>query len=204
MSQVILIRPGCTDFDEQQRIQGGLDLPLSPKGREQMTRLLGELASQEFDIVYASPTEPSLGTARQLASARGVPVKCLDGLENVNQGLWQGLQLEELKRKHPKVYKQWQDSPACICPPGGESLSEAFERVRKALERPLRKKSRMAIVAADPLAGLIAAVVNGTAPALVSPICTGVCGTWVTLGAVKESDSSTEIPALVLAAARAT
>ena len=29
MSQIVLIRPGSTEFDEQQRIQGTLDLPLS-------------------------------------------------------------------------------------------------------------------------------------------------------------------------------
>lgn len=204
MSHVVLIRPGCTDFDEQQRIQGALDLPLSVRGRDQTSRLLRELAAVEFDLVYSSPTEPALGTAQELAAAHGVPLKCLDDLENVNQGLWQGLQLEELKRKHPKVYKQWHESPACICPPGGESLTEALARVRKALEKPLKKKCRLAIVAADPLAGLIASVVTGATLSAVLPVCTGSCGTWVSLAEARDVGSSVEIPAMEVAAARAT
>jgi phosphoserine phosphatase len=36
MRDVILIRPGWTDFDEQDRIQGSLELPLSARGQEQV------------------------------------------------------------------------------------------------------------------------------------------------------------------------
>lgn len=199
MSRLILVRPGCTEFDEQQRIQGALDLPLSPRGREQVAQLLRAMAGVDLDLVYASPTEPALTTAEQIAASRGIPMKPLPELVNVNQGLWQGLQHEELKRKHPKVFKQWQESPACICPPGGEALSEALERVRQVLERPLKKKGRIAIVAADPLAGLIAAIVNGTPLTGVSPMCTGSCGTWEYLRDPQESGSSAELAAVDLA-----
>ncbi|MCY2964424.1 MAG: histidine phosphatase family protein, partial [Planctomycetota bacterium] len=72
MSRLILVRPGCTDFDEQQRIQGALDLPLSRKGREQVAHLMRDMASVELDLVYASPTEPALSTAEQIAAARGI------------------------------------------------------------------------------------------------------------------------------------
>ena len=34
------------------------------------------------------------------------------------------LQLEEIRRKFPKVYKQWHESPEKICPPEGETLTE--------------------------------------------------------------------------------
>jgi probable phosphoglycerate mutase len=40
MSTAILIRPGETDFDQQSRIQGGLDLPLSETGRQQVRELI--------------------------------------------------------------------------------------------------------------------------------------------------------------------
>lgn len=216
MHKVILVRPGCTEFDEQQRIQGSLDLPLSDRGTQQVDQLLADLAETEIDIVYASPTEPALSTAERLAESRGIPCKSVDALANVNQGLWQGLQIEELKRKIPKVFKQWQESPTCVCPPDGESLADALERVKLALEKPLRKKGRIAIVAADPIACLIAAVVNGTSLVGVSPICTGGCGTWVVLSDHADgqntaqnshsdlSQSSAEFPAVTSAVLRPT
>ena len=33
MTQVVLIRPGATLYDEQNRVQGALDIPLSERGR---------------------------------------------------------------------------------------------------------------------------------------------------------------------------
>ena len=161
MSQIILIRPGCTEFDEQHRIQGNLDLPLSTGGRQQVERLLADLENVEIDYLFSSPCEPARSTAEALGMARGISVREVEGLHNVNHGLWQGLKVEDVRRKHPKVFKQWQESPEAICPPGGELLTEAVARVRKALEKPLKKKGNLAIVAADPLASIICALIKG-------------------------------------------
>lgn len=178
MPRILLIRPGCTDFDEQHRIQGNLDLPLSDRGRQQVTKLLSELAEITIDVLYSSPCEPARSTAAAIGEARGLGVKELESLLNVNHGLWQGLTIDEVRRKHPRVFKQWQESPEAICPPGGETLTEAVERVRKALEKPVKKKGTVAIVAADPLAAIIGAVLRGAPLDAIPPACEGVCGCW--------------------------
>jgi broad specificity phosphatase PhoE len=162
MSTVILIRPGSTDFDEQHRIQGTLDLPLNAKGEEQVRQTIEDLSSLPLGMVYTSPCEPARSTAARLGTQRGVPVKDVAGLENWNHGLWQGLPLDELRRKQPKVFRQWLEAPASICPPGGESLSDVWERVRKALVKPLKSKVNVAIVASEPLATIIGCLVRGT------------------------------------------
>jgi broad specificity phosphatase PhoE len=195
MSRLILIRPGCTDFDEQQRIQGTLDLPLSDRGEEQLRQLLSELAETEIDRVYTSPTEPALTTAEQLAELHQVECRVIPQLANVDQ-----LQWEELRRKQPRVYKQLQEDPGCVCPPEGESLTDALARVREGLERPLKKKGRLVIVAPDPVACLIEAIVNKTPVADISPACSGRCGTWVPLNAVDEVTSAVELPTISAAA----
>jgi broad specificity phosphatase PhoE len=181
MPQIVLIRPGSTTFDEQQRIQGTLDLPLSPQGEAQVARLIGDLSPIEFDMIYTAPCEPARTTAAQLAAARGTPVKEVEGLSNVNLGLWQGLQLEELRRKHPKVFKQWQESPEAICPPDGETFTEAIERIRKALEKPLKKKGNLAFIAPDPLASMISSIIRGVPLGNISRACAGGCGSWEVL-----------------------
>ncbi|MFN0054969.1 MAG: histidine phosphatase family protein [Planctomycetales bacterium] len=178
MPHIVLIRPGATLFDEQQRIQGTLDLPLSPQGEQQVAALLAELSAVEIDMVYASPCEPARTTALRIAAAHHVPLKEVPDLYNVNLGLWQGLLVEELRRKHPKVFKQWQETPEAICPPEGETIAEAIERIRKALERPLRKKGNLAFVAAEPAASIINAVVRGLPLDNVSRTATRGCGSW--------------------------
>lgn len=197
MSNILLIRPGCTEFDEQQRIQGTLDLPLSARGQEQLARLLKDLEQTPIDVLFTSPCEPARSTAAAIGAARGLPVKEIEALYNVNHGLWQGLKMDEVRRKHPKVFKQWQESPEAICPPGGEALAEAAQRVRKALEKPLKKKGNLAIVAGEPLASVICAVVRGNALDAMPPICTGSRGCWEVL---KENDARSASGEFVVAA----
>ncbi len=202
MSQILLIRPGCTEFDEQQRIQGTLDLPLSARGEEQFAQILRELAPISLDVIFTSPCEPARKTATALGAARGLAVKEIETLHNVNHGLWQGMKIDEIRRKHPKVFKQWQESPEAICPPNGETLAEAVDRVRKALEKPLRKKGNLAIVAADPLASIVCAVVCGTPLDSIPAACSGVCGSWEILKPGKSTLVSGIFATAELAAAR--
>ena len=204
MPHIYLIRPGCTDFDEQHRIQGKLDLPLSARGQEQLARLLLDLdlAQVQIDVLYSSSCEPARSTAAALGAARGLAVKEIETLHNVDHGLWQGLKVDDVRRKHPKVFKQWQESPEAICPPGGETLAEAVNRVRKALEKPLKKKGHLAIVAADPLAAIICAVVRGTTLEAIPAACEGVCGSWEILTENSAKTSAGEYAVSELAALR--
>ena len=39
MAQVLLIRPGATLYDEQNRVQGILNIPLNERGRVEAARL---------------------------------------------------------------------------------------------------------------------------------------------------------------------
>lgn len=171
MPDVVLIRPGCTDFDEQNRIQGVLDLPLSPRGQEQVRELIEQLHDVSVDVIFTAPSEPARSTATAIGSALGVSVKELDGLRNLDQGLWQGLLLEDVRRKYPKVFKQLQESPETICPPQGETVPEALERIEKSLKKPLKRKHQFAIVASEPVATLVRCVLRGCKPATPMPIC---------------------------------
>lgn len=170
MATLILVRPGNTDFDDQQRIQGILDLPLNARGEQQVQQTLADLRQFPLYRIYTSTSEPARSTAQRLGTELGVAVKELDDLQNINHGLWQGLQVEDLRRKQPKVYKQWQDSPETICPPEGEPFAEAVERVRKALERPRKKKGNVVIVAPEPLATVIRCVVRGSKLEALPPV----------------------------------
>jgi len=164
MSTVVVIRPGCTDYDDQHRIQGSLDLPLNERGRAEVDSLVQQLAQTRLDVIYAPPSEPALSTASAIGDSLGVPVKENDGLRNLDQGLWEGLTVEEVRRKFPKVYKQWKESPESICPPEGETVDEAMRRIRKMLQKPLKRKAAIAVVASEPLASLVTWVVTGNCP----------------------------------------
>src|SRR5262245_48845626 len=162
MLTVILIRPGSTDFDEQGRIQGTLDVPLNQQGGAEVSRLAEELRHSGLAAIYHSDCSSAEQTAELLASALEIKAKRLDNLQNLNHGLWQGMRVEEVKRKHPKVYRQWQEQPDSVCPPEGETLEAARSRVHGVLRKLLRKQREgtIGLVVPEPLARLVRSHLN--------------------------------------------
>lgn len=157
MLSVILIRPGSTDFDEQGRIQGTLDVPLNEQGDVEVARLANELRERQLEAIYFSPSEPAHQTAEALAEALGIKAKKLDNMHNLDHGLWQGMRLDDMKRKHPKVYRQWQDQPENVRPPEGETLDAAKARVQAALRKVVKKHREgiIGLVVPEPLARVV-------------------------------------------------
>jgi probable phosphoglycerate mutase len=157
MIRVILIRPGMTDFDEQGRIKGTLDVPLNEYGTDQIVRTANELADQSIEVVYTAPCQAAEETANVLSTSLGVKSRPMRRLHNLNHGLWQGKLIDEVRATQRKVYRQWQEQPETVCPPEGEMLGAARRRVRMALEKILRrhKQGVVALVVPEPLASLV-------------------------------------------------
>ncbi|QDT09181.1 histidine phosphatase family protein [Planctomycetes bacterium K23_9] len=163
LAHVLIIRPGSTEFDDQQRIKGSLDMPLSVHGEQQVDRMARELADVHIDVVYCAPDESARQSAQRLAKGRETRVKVVDAFRNVDHGLWHGKLIDEVRRNHPRIYRQGIDSPEDVCPPEGEPIHEARERVTKSLKKCLRRhRDRViAIVAADPMAAVLDSLISG-------------------------------------------
>jgi broad specificity phosphatase PhoE len=157
MVQIVLIRPGSTDYDTQGRIQGNLDIPLNPRGREQAAAAIEFLKGRSLTALYSSAGRSAVEMAELIGSALKLKPKTIERLENLDHGLWQGMLIEDVKRKQPKVYKQWQEHPENVCPPEGEMLGQVAERVDAVLDKLLRKHrfGTVGLVAAEPLASVI-------------------------------------------------
>jgi len=157
MLQLVLIRPGSTDYDQQERIQGTLDIPLNEKGRAEVAQVTEQLRDKGIEIIYTPASQPAEQTAKAIAKALDIKLRKLDRLQNLNQGLWQGMPIQDVRHKQPKVYRQWQEQPETVCPPQGEMLGHADERVRTTLIRLLRrhKEGVVGLVIPEPLLSLV-------------------------------------------------
>lgn len=178
MLTILLIRAGRTEFDCQGRIQGTLDVPLSDEGRRQATAAATELLDKSASIaaLYAGPCLSAQQTAAILGERLKLKPKTLAKLHNLNQGLWQGMLFDEVKTKQPKVYRQWQERPETVCPPEGETLSAAAQRLKTALAKLLKKHKSGAIglVLAQPLAGVLRSLLRAEqAPCVCQSECSG-------------------------------
>lgn len=139
MLQIALIRSGSSDYDRQGRIQGSLDIPLCEAGRQEVAEMMDELKAMGIDALYGADCQPTLQTATNVALHLGVKLKPLSRLSDVNQGLWQGCLVDEVRRKHPRVFKQWEEGAENVCPPQGETLGQARQRIRQTLQQIFRK-----------------------------------------------------------------
>jgi len=155
MPKVFVIQTGQTTWEAQDRIESAAGAPLTDGGRRTVQSAAAELASQVQDIhvIYAGDSEPERQTAAMVAKALGLKVRKASGLHELDYGLWQGLTMAELKRRRPKMYRQWLDAPAGIRPPGGETLKEAQQRLGKTLKDVLKRhKDETALLVLRPVA----------------------------------------------------
>jgi phosphoserine phosphatase len=163
MFRILVVRPGETEYDQQRRIQGTLDIPLCEDGRRQVNAMVSDLRTQPIEAIYTSPSQSATQTAEVLGEALDLKVKELDKLQNLNHGLWQGMLIKDVKTKQPKVFKQWQEQPETICPPQGETVGAAEERVQAVVIK-LAKKHKseglIAVVVPEPLASLMCHVLR--------------------------------------------
>ena len=157
MLRIVLIRPGATDYDCEQRIQGALDMPLNRQGLMEVARAVDQLRDKHIEIIYVAPCESAVESAEILAKDLNTRSKKLDRMQNLNLGLWQGMQVSEVRHKQPKVYRQWQEQPENVCPPDGEMIEQAEQRIRTAMYKLLRrhKDGVIGLVIPEPLASLV-------------------------------------------------
>jgi probable phosphoglycerate mutase len=163
MAQFLLIRSGITEYDQQGRVQGTLNIPLCEDGRQEVEKLIDELRVQRIMAIYSSPSQSAEQTAEVLGQALDLKVKRIDKFENLDFGLWQGMLVADVKAKQPKVYRQWQEQPENVCPPQGETLNSAKQRVSAALAKLVKKHKTdelFAVVAPEPLASIVRNVIR--------------------------------------------
>ena len=153
MSTLVLIPWPETTWSAAGRVAGRTPVPLSDAGRSQ-ARLWGEgLAVPGLSTVYSSDEQAATETARIVADPSRARHKSMADFAEVDAGLWDGLTIEELKRRYPKVFKRWYEDPSAVCPPEGERLADAYERLHESVSKVVRKQGdRSVAVVLGPLA----------------------------------------------------
>ena len=132
-TQLLLIRHGETAWNAEHRIQGQLDIPLSPLGVLQSARLAECLANEPIDAVYSSGQSRAWLTAAPLAARLGLEVIAEPRLRERSFGIFEGLTLDEVAERYPPEFKKWRERDPAWRPEGGESGQQLIDRVLSAV-----------------------------------------------------------------------
>lgn len=162
---LLVIRAGASDYDRLARIRGTLDLPLSTDGREEAEAAARVLAVDPPALLFNAVDSCSVETAAIITRATGLRSRSIADFSNLDLGLWQGMLVDDIRRKQPRLARQWEDHPWTVLPPDGESLEEACDRIEAGLERILKRHptGRVAVVVPHPLDRLVRWIVAGDA-----------------------------------------
>ncbi|MHC1698609.1 MAG: histidine phosphatase family protein [Geobacteraceae bacterium] len=126
---VYLLRHGDSRQDSVKRYIGQVDTPLNDTGREQALWWRKELSAIPLLAAYSSDLIRSSETVRIITEGRTIVPTSLPGLREISVGLWEGLPIEEVRKKHPGEYGKRGADPAGHRPPEGESFAELQERI---------------------------------------------------------------------------
>ena len=143
MLRLLLVRHGESVWNEEERIQGQQDIPLSENGRRQAMALGERLRDVKIDACFSSPLKRATETAELILKASGnsLPIVTLPELMERNFGEWEGKCVAELKVERAKEFARWVTAHYLPAPPRGESIEELLKRVKKGLERILAEVS---------------------------------------------------------------
>lgn len=125
---LVLLRHAATDWNEQKRIQGRTDRPLSEAGQRQASRwrLPASLGLPANTPCFCSP----LARCRDTARAMGLQPDIESNLIENSWGTWEGLRLADLRTTDPQGVAERERAGLDFHPPGGESARQAQARLR--------------------------------------------------------------------------
>ena len=130
MVQVVIVRHGQTDHNQQGIMQGLLDVPLNELGTRQAQAVAHWLGCRyRFDHIYTSNLQRADRTAQFIAEQQSCPVVAERALREINVGVWQGLTYPEAQQADPKLWQRLLDDPMNTPRPNGESYADVYQRV---------------------------------------------------------------------------
>ena len=129
-SKWYLVRHGETDWNNEFRAQGHMDIPLNLKGLAQAKLAAERLAPIRFDAAYCSDLSRVVATAEQIMQGRDIPLNKMKGLREKSFGDLEGMTFEEIRQRDSELYEKIFQENIHFAPDGGESDLQVHNRVK--------------------------------------------------------------------------
>jgi len=130
--EIYLVRHGETEWNRDGRIQGWLDSPLTPRGREQARRIGRKLARLGLGPlpVSVSPLGRTRATLEILSEEVSLgPVTVESRLRELSLGSWEVLTFEDIDAHFPELLVGTTRHTWYFRAPDGEAFESASDRV---------------------------------------------------------------------------
>lgn len=127
--KVYLVRHGESEANTKGLFSGVTDTPLTDFGRKQAREISDFLSKTIFEEIYSSPLSRAYETASLINEKHHNNIIIIDGLIEMNFGIFEGLSYKEIKSRYPDLTKAWQLKSSEFVFPEGESLIKFYKRI---------------------------------------------------------------------------
>jgi broad specificity phosphatase PhoE len=91
-------------------------------------------ATTRWQGIYSSPLDRARATAEPLAARTRVAVETMDGLAELDYGVWDGMTPDSVERDYHDEHERWRADPAWNPPTGGETAVALAQRMTHSIE----------------------------------------------------------------------
>ncbi len=142
LTKLFLARHGESMANQQKRVSGQIDTPLSPKGKQQALWLCDVLKDEPIGAIFTSSLNRTIETARPAAHHHGLEIQVLDGFKEMNFGALQGRKHQQLSYDQAIARRQTIKTEA-----HGTEIPDAFNlRIKEALQAVLHGVSSTVLI----------------------------------------------------------
>ncbi len=127
--KLLLLRHGDTGLQYRNRYIGGMDVPMSPHGHQQIKAVGVLLGREEFSQCLCSPSQRCRETAALITEPRGMGFSIDPDLREIDFGQWEGMTFDEIGRLFPDRVDTWANLDADFTFPGGEKIADFQARI---------------------------------------------------------------------------
>lgn len=125
--EIYLLRHGQTT--QPGTFTGVTDVSLSKTGEAQIHSIYPLLAEAQIEYCYCSPLIRCTDTVRLLKLVCGVSVE--DDLKEIDFGIWEGLNYEQVRQKYPVEIRRWEEQKDAFTFPRGAHIRKFNRRVHQ-------------------------------------------------------------------------
>jgi broad specificity phosphatase PhoE len=137
------------------------DEPLTPRGREQSEKLVAYFSDRSVARIYVSGYLRTAQTAAPLAQRLGIEPVIDERLNEIDNGLLEGLNDAEVQERYPEVWQAFLSRSADFRFPEGETGEEARSRAASLLEEKRLEGADVILVCHEGLIRLMACHILG-------------------------------------------
>lgn len=139
VTTVYLIRHGHTEETEKGRLYNDPAVEITQRGRDQARAVGIWLTNNKPDVLACSTAQRVRSTAEIIEEEIGLKALPLEGFNEWSVGEWEGRTYVDLKEKEPDAYKHWSSNPIEHAPPGGESITDLYNRIAGRLKQVIKE-----------------------------------------------------------------